>query len=905
MKGPVSAPPVDVQFAQKLAANDKKDRDRAVKKLKKWFGARSSGFPQDELMRIWKGLFYCYWMSDKPLVQEELAENISSMVASFQTSQDGLGFVQAFAKTFQREWFGVDRWRMDKTMMLVRRFLRHSLKLVAKAEWEEVLLEAFIDVIRKEVILTDPANASLGFQLHFTDVFLEEVAKVGGEDLPAKVVGKLVQPWVDLVATSTDLRLIVHTEERIFNHLLRQSDPGIKYQMEEDGLEEEEEEVSEANGAENGSTENGNKNGHKNGDGESDEEEDDNDGEGSAEDPRAGRVSVVIPQVAVDYAGIADNLFQLGSKENMRKSNRDMLYRVSKKFKDVAANIFPLGPNLEELESIEIPKISVKKSAAELAKRQAQIRRENLESKKRAKKMKLKEEEAPSSGEESGKTNGKAGSEEEEVHDEEEEDENATLEQKVGESDEEKDDEEDEPTEKKVKRENQKKKKQERKRKKREALLKAALEKAEQEKKMENQLGHDLEINSALVKKNVEGKDKKRKHDTPITNGHSSPVKKAKIENAESNGEVKSMDINQNLPEQTKKKKKKKNKEKINGTEAKEDVKKVEEKEPNSSNSILQEVPVKELSKPISESDSPVEATESDTKNVQVGESDADKKLKKKKKKLKKEMHRIDSDISFSAPSLSKTNLSLAEKQTPAPMTPIIEADSPTPMTPKAESPKSTPETELKSKANPSEETPRLKKKKMKKSKGMASLQEGTPNKVFEEPTWDSPLLPGEQELVLPNKSYKGPEKLAPPATAPEISGFEPSQITPVKSFTSTFLKKAVSKSGTPKKSKKERLLEESAKKELSNSAPQKKRINFALTQNKAQDFVEHLRQVKSSPQTPHDPDKKPTKKLLKKKESLESSAKKLNPVGLNTQLNSRSKTAKILQKRARAMDFF
>merc|ERR1712130_964279 len=253
----------------------------------------------------------------------------------------------------------------------------------------------------------------------------------------------------------------------------------------------------------------------------------------------------------------------------------------------------------------------------------------------------------------------------------------------------------------------------------------------------------------------------------------------------------------------------------------------------------------------------------------------------------------------------SKTNLSLPEKPTPAPMTPITEADTPTPVTPTAESPKSTPM--LESEANPtSEETPKLKKKKMKKSKGVASLQDSTPSKAhFEEPTWDSPLLPGEQELVLPNKSYKGPEKLVPPAAAPEISGFEPSQITPVKSFTSTFLKKAVSKSGTPKKSKKEKLLEESAKKELSNSAPQKKRINFALTQNKAQDFVEHLRQVKSSPQTPHDPDKKPIKKLLKKKESLESGAKKLIPVGLNPQLNSRSKTAKILQKRARAMDFF
>merc|ERR1711874_208572 len=102
-----------------------------------------------------------------------------------------------------------------------------------------------------------------------------------------------------------------------------------------------------------------------------------------------------------------------------------------------------------------------------------------------------------------------------------EEDEKASHKQKTGESDEEKDEEEDEPTEKKVKRENQKKKKQERKRKKREALLKAALEKAEQEKKVANQLGHGPEINSALIKKNPEAKEKKRKHD--IT---SSPVKK-------------------------------------------------------------------------------------------------------------------------------------------------------------------------------------------------------------------------------------------------------------------------------------------------------------------------------------------------------------------------------------------
>ena len=38
---------------------------------------------QLDMLRLWKGLHYCFWMSDKPLVQEELAENISNIVHCF------------------------------------------------------------------------------------------------------------------------------------------------------------------------------------------------------------------------------------------------------------------------------------------------------------------------------------------------------------------------------------------------------------------------------------------------------------------------------------------------------------------------------------------------------------------------------------------------------------------------------------------------------------------------------------------------------------------------------------------------------------------------------------------------------------------------------------------------------
>ncbi len=47
--------PVEVQFAQKLAANDKLTRDKALRKLKKWFHTRSSvsaPFQDDEQLRF-------------------------------------------------------------------------------------------------------------------------------------------------------------------------------------------------------------------------------------------------------------------------------------------------------------------------------------------------------------------------------------------------------------------------------------------------------------------------------------------------------------------------------------------------------------------------------------------------------------------------------------------------------------------------------------------------------------------------------------------------------------------------------------------------------------------------------------------------------------------------------------
>ena len=178
--------------------------------------------------------------------------------------------------------------------------------------------------------------------------------------------------------------------------------------------------------------------------------------------------------------------------------------------------------------------------------------------------------------------------------------------------------------------------------------------------------------------------------------------------------------------------------------------------------------------------------------------------------------------------------------------------------------------------------------------------------KLFtEDNSWSDDLKPGETEIFIPNKSYKGEVKMKG-GDSETIPGSPSAMVTPAKSFTATFLKKAMSKS--EKKALKKEKISTPTIKNLTMSEPRKKKVNVVLTKNQAQNFSEHLQNVKNSPQTPHDPNKKAVKSALKKTPGGSEVPKSLNPVNLNTQLNARSKAAKLLSgksQRKRAMDFF
>ena len=56
-------------MGKKFSHPDKKVRDKAVMVFSHWI-AKQDKLDESEHLKVWKALFYCYWMSDKVPIQQ-------------------------------------------------------------------------------------------------------------------------------------------------------------------------------------------------------------------------------------------------------------------------------------------------------------------------------------------------------------------------------------------------------------------------------------------------------------------------------------------------------------------------------------------------------------------------------------------------------------------------------------------------------------------------------------------------------------------------------------------------------------------------------------------------------------------------------------------------------------------
>jgi len=190
-----------------LASTDKKTRDKAVKNLAAFLSDPSQdALPKTEMAKLWKGIFYCFWMSDKPLVQQALASELAEIVLAIKNTSSALAFLRGFWEAMVREWSSIDRLRIDKYYMLVRRFVNASFRLLIREEWERTICETYNSILtdRGGPLCPDDIRTPTSLSYHLADIYLEELDKALAKSpvdspLPAPL-SILLAPFLTLAA---------------------------------------------------------------------------------------------------------------------------------------------------------------------------------------------------------------------------------------------------------------------------------------------------------------------------------------------------------------------------------------------------------------------------------------------------------------------------------------------------------------------------------------------------------------------------------------------------------------------------------------------------------------------------------------------------------------------------------
>ncbi|OJI97425.1 hypothetical protein ASPVEDRAFT_79147 [Aspergillus versicolor CBS 583.65] len=118
-------------FVRELASSDKKIRDKATDSLSLFLRSKTDLSLLD-FLKLWKGLFFCFYHSDRPLTQQALARNLSYTLVPSLPQTTVHRFLRAFWITIGREFHAIDRLRLDKYLYLIRSYVGVAFQIFLK-----------------------------------------------------------------------------------------------------------------------------------------------------------------------------------------------------------------------------------------------------------------------------------------------------------------------------------------------------------------------------------------------------------------------------------------------------------------------------------------------------------------------------------------------------------------------------------------------------------------------------------------------------------------------------------------------------------------------------------------------------------------------------------------------------
>ena len=128
---------------------EQKNRLAALESLKS--DLLTNNVPYSDLRKLWKILFFCenllilfflcsffskaLWQADKPIIQNELSDNIAGLIVFLAKNDSPFEFLKAGLNILSKEWSKIDYYRLNKFLYLVTSLLRASFEALKCQKW--------------------------------------------------------------------------------------------------------------------------------------------------------------------------------------------------------------------------------------------------------------------------------------------------------------------------------------------------------------------------------------------------------------------------------------------------------------------------------------------------------------------------------------------------------------------------------------------------------------------------------------------------------------------------------------------------------------------------------------------------------------------------------------------------
>ncbi|KAF4968752.1 hypothetical protein FSARC_3881 [Fusarium sarcochroum] len=184
-------------FIRNLASSDRKLRTSSLESLSTFLSSRTT-LSDVDAQKLWKGLFYALWMTDRPLPQQRLATDLANLLLTLKPSC-AIPWLRGFWAVLGAQWTGIDVLRLEKFLLLVRRVFASHVRLARERGWKDGDVEAILAVLADYPfdMEGDMRKSPVGIRLHALDIWVDELEREKALEQPeaeafVKGLGELV-----------------------------------------------------------------------------------------------------------------------------------------------------------------------------------------------------------------------------------------------------------------------------------------------------------------------------------------------------------------------------------------------------------------------------------------------------------------------------------------------------------------------------------------------------------------------------------------------------------------------------------------------------------------------------------------------------------------------------------------